>query len=205
MHRGEILDRSFFERDTVSVARLLLGTELVLERASGAISRVRIVETEAYVGPDDRASHAFRGRTRRTEVMFGPAGHAYVYLIYGFHSCLNIVTEDSDMPAAVLIRGAEPISNVDGRTDGPGRLCRALGIDRGFTGQDMTMPPLYVQAACSDASFEINCGPRVGVAYAGEWAARPWRFWIRANPWVSRPPKRSIGLGLSRMERGRWT
>jgi DNA-3-methyladenine glycosylase len=195
MTRGGILDRSFFERDTVSVARQLLGTELVLERACGLTSRVRIVETEAYVGSEDRASHASRGRTRRTEIMFGPAGHAYVYLIYGFYNCLNIVTEMADMPAAVLIRGVEPIANVDGRTDGPGRLCRALGIDRTFTGRDMTVPPMYVQAACSEVSFEIECGPRVGVAYAGEWAARPWRFWIGANPWVSRPPRRSIGLG----------
>ena len=138
MHRGAILDRAFFERDTVRVARLLLGTDLVLERPGGIISRVRIVETEAYVGPDDRASHASRGRTRRTKVMFGPAGHAYVYLVYGFHNCLNIVTECIDTPAAVLIRGAEPVLNVEKRTDGPGRLCLALGIDRGFTGQDMT-------------------------------------------------------------------
>jgi DNA-3-methyladenine glycosylase len=192
---GAVLDRAFFERDTVSVARLLLGTELVFERTDGVTSRVRIVETEAYVGPDDQASHAFRGRTRRTEVMFGPAGHAYVYLIYGFHNCLNIVTECVDTPGAVLIRGAEPVLNVERRTDGPGRLCLALGIDRGFTGQDVTAPPLYLEANSSGVPCEIACGPRVGVAYAGEWATRPWRFWIPDNPWVSRPPKRSIGLG----------
>src|SRR5215212_3480509 len=195
MHRGAILDRAFFERDTVSVARLLLGTQLVLERPDGITSRVRIVETEAYVGPDDRASHASRGRTRRTEVMFGPAGHAYVYLVYGFHNCLNIVTECVDTPAAVLIRAAEPVSNVEKRTDGPGRLCLALGIDRGFTGQDMTAPPLYLETMDSITPFEVASGPRVGVAYAGEWAMRPWRFWIRDNPWVSRPAKQSIGLG----------
>ena len=195
MHRGAILDRAFFERDTVSVARLLLGTQLVLEGPGGITSRVRIVETEAYVGRDDRASHASRGRTRRTEVMFGPAGHAYVYLVYGFHNCLNIVTECIDTPAAVLIRAAEPVLNVEKRTDGPGRLCLALGIDRGFTGQDMTAPPLYVETMDSITPFEVASGPRVGVAYAGEWAMRPWRFWIRDNPWVSRPAKQSIGLG----------
>jgi len=129
--------------------------------------------------------------------MFGAAGHAYVYLIYGFHNCLNIVTEEVDMPAAVLIRGAEPLLNVDRRTDGPGRLCQALEIDRQLTGQDVTMPPLYIEAGHNPESLDIASGPRVGVAYAGEWALRPWRFWIRDNPWVSRPPRRSIGLGDS--------
>jgi len=195
MESGTVLDRAFFERDTVTVAQELLGTVLVFERPAGVTSRVRIVETEAYMGPNDRASHASRGRTRRTEVMFGPAGHAYVFLIYGFHNCLNIVTEEINIPAAVLIRGGEPLQNVEKRTDGPGRLCQALGIDRQFTGHDITMPPLYLQAERDLDPLDIDSGPRVGVAYAGEWATRPWRFWIRDNPWVSRPPRRSIGLG----------
>jgi DNA-3-methyladenine glycosylase len=116
-------------------------------------------------------------------------------LIYGFHNCLNIVTEDVDVPAAVLIRGAEPLENVEHRTDGPGRLCRALGIDRGFTGHDVTTPPLYLEPGVRVPPVEIGIGPRVGVAYAGDWALRPWRFWVRDNPWVSRPPRSSIGLG----------
>jgi DNA-3-methyladenine glycosylase len=195
MQRAAILDRAFYEQDTVTVARQLLGAQLVYERPDGAVSRVRIVETEAYVGPSDLACHAARGRTRRTEIMFGPAGHAYVFLIYGFHNCLNIVTEDVDMPAAVLIRGAEPLESVEYRTDGPGRLCRALGIDRTFTGLDMTTPPLYLEPGVRVPPREIGAGPRVGVSYAGDWALRPWRFWVRDNPWVSRPPKSSIGLG----------
>jgi len=190
-----ILDRAFYEQDTVSVARQLLGTELVYEHPDGLVSKVRIVETEAYVGPSDLACHAARGRTRRTEVMFGPAGHAYVFLIYGFHNCLNVVTEGVDMPAAVLIRGAEPLQNVEHRTDGPGLLCRALGIDRTFTGHDLTTPPLYLTAGVRASPLEIDVGPRVGVAYAGDWAMRPWRFWLRDNRWVSRPPRNSIGLG----------
>src|SRR5574341_979622 len=120
MQCSVVLDRSFDEQDTVSVGRKLLGTEIVVERSGGVTTRVRIVETEAYVGSNDRASHASRGRTRRTEVMFGPAGHAYIFLIYGFHNCLNFVTEYAGFPAAVLIRAAEPLLNVDRRTDGPG-------------------------------------------------------------------------------------
>jgi DNA-3-methyladenine glycosylase len=108
---------------------------------------------------------------------------------------LNVVTEGVDMPAAVLIRGAEPLQNVEHRTDGPGRLCRALGIDRSFTGHDLTTPPLYLTAGVRASALEIDVGPRVGVAYAGDWAMRPWRFWLRDNRWVSRPPRNSIGLG----------
>jgi DNA-3-methyladenine glycosylase len=195
MQCDAILDRAFYQRDTLSVARQLLGADLVYERPDGLISRARIVETEAYVGPTDLACHAARGRTRRTEVMFGPAGHAYVFMIYGFHNCLNIVTEHVGVPAAVLIRGAEPLLNIEHRTDGPGRLCRALGIDRTFTGHDVTTPPLYIEAGRPLALAAVAVGPRVGVAYAGDWALRPWRFWVRDNPWVSRPSRRSIGLG----------
>jgi DNA-3-methyladenine glycosylase len=195
MQCDAILDRAFYEQDTVTVARQLLGAELVFKRPDRAISRARIVETEAYVGPSDLACHAARGRTRRTEVMFGPAGHAYVFLIYGFHNCLNVVTEHVDLPAAVLIRAAEPVLNLEHRTDGPGRLCRAFGIDREFTGHDLTTPPLFLEAGQPLPPTAIAAGPRVGVAYAGDWALRPWRFWVRDNRWVSRPPRRSIGLG----------
>ncbi|MFN0073620.1 MAG: DNA-3-methyladenine glycosylase [Chloroflexota bacterium] len=195
MEWAGILGRDFFERNTLEVAADLLGTELVFERGSGDQARVRIVETEAYMGADDLASHASHGLTRRTSVMFGPAGHAYVYLIYGFHHCLNVVTELTDVPAAVLIRGAEPMSGVSGRTDGPGRLCRGLGIHRDHNGLDLTAPPLYFLAPTGHESLTVSTGPRVGVQYAGEWADRPWRFWIQGNPWVSRPPRRTIGRG----------
>jgi DNA-3-methyladenine glycosylase len=152
----------------------------------------RIVETEAYVGADDRACHASRGRTPRTEVMFGPPGHAYVYLVYGLHHCLNAVTEAEGVPAAVLIRALEPEAGVPGRTDGPGRLCRALGIDRTFDAEDLTAGRLFVEAGdrppgAPGPAGGYRSGPRIGVAYAGEWATRPWRFWLPGNPFVSRP------------------
>lgn len=197
MESGPRLPRSFYERDTVIVAAELLGCEIVFARDK-AVARARIVETEAYVGETDRASHASRGRTARTEVMFGPAGHAYVYLIYGFHNCLNIVTEQNGFPAAVLIRAVEPIEGISGRTDGPGRLCRAFGISREQNRLDMTAPPLFVAPDRGTSAPEVDVGPRVGVGYAGEWATRPWRFWIRGNPHVSRPPRGAIGLGQPR-------
>lgn len=174
----EVLTRAFFQRPTVVVARELIGHTLVRGQR-----RLRIVETEAYVGPEDLASHAAKGRrTARNEAMYGPAGHAYIYLIYGVHHCLNVVTEGTDFPAAVLIRAAEPGAR------GPGVLCRELAITREQNGLDLTNPTSVLR-------FEVGAGPppdvvesaRIGVAYAGEWAARPWRFALNRNPWVSRP------------------
>jgi DNA-3-methyladenine glycosylase len=171
------------------VARDLLGTLLVHELSEGP--RVgRVVETEAYVGSDDLGSHAHRGRTARTWPMFGPPGHAYVYLIYGMHTCLNVVTEAEGYPAAVLLRALEPVADLPGSASGPGRLCRATAIDRRFNGADLTVPPLYFLKDESPVAAErIASGPRVGIDYAGEWAARPWRFWIRDSPAVSRPAR----------------
>lgn len=187
---AEKLPHGFYDRPTVEVAIDLLGRRLVRvldgRRCSG-----RIVETEAYVGPDDRASHASRGRTKRTEVMFGPPGYAYVYLIYGQHDCLNAVTEAAGFPAAVLIRALEPDAGVEGRTDGPGRLCRALQIDRRLDGAALFGDVLFVEAG-SRPSWQatptgpVQRGPRVRVGYAGEWAARPWRFWLAESRWVSK-------------------
>ena len=149
--------RSFYEQPTVKVARQLLGKCLVRNHPDG-ITVGKIVETEAYVGPEDRASHASRGRTARTEIMFGPAGFAYVYLIYGFHHCLNFVTEAADYPAAVLIRAVEPVDGIElmkarrRKTDlrelasGPGKLCQAFAIDRSLNGVDVCAAPLYVRA-----------------------------------------------------------
>jgi DNA-3-methyladenine glycosylase len=172
------LPRAFFDRQTVTVARELLGMTLVRQRGSD-LAVGRIVETEAYVGTDDRACHASRGRTQRTEVMFGPPGIAYVYLIYGMYHCLNVVTEAVDFPAAVLVRAVEPLHGIAERTDGPGRLCRALAIDRALNGHPLDRLPLWI-AAGPRPSEPIVATPRVGVAYAGEWALRPWRF-ILAN------------------------
>ncbi len=188
---GRKLPRAFYARPTTRVARELLGKYLVRRTEGGALIG-RIVETEAYVGPEDRASHAWRGRTSRTAIMFGPPGFAYVYLIYGMHHCLNIVTESEGYPAAVLIRALEPIVPEAARApvipSGPGRVCRYLQIDRSFNGADVCGSVLYVEDRGEKVlPEEILSAPRVGVPYAGPWSEKPWRFFIRGNPFVSRP------------------
>ena len=184
--RAPPLSRDFFDRPTLDVARDLLGMLLVHELPAGP--RVtRIVETEAYVGPEDRGSHARRGRTARTAPMFGPPGHAYVYLIYGVHYCLNVVTEREEYPAAVLLRAAEAVAGLPGPARGPGLLCRLLQIDLKANETDLTAPPLYLAAGTPVEPERIARGPRIGIDYAGEWAARPWRFWVADSPAVSRP------------------
>jgi DNA-3-methyladenine glycosylase len=144
------------------------------------------VETEAYAGLDDRASHASRGRTPRTAIMFGAPGFAYIYLVYGMHHCLNVVVDRCGYPAAVLVRALEPLDGVDLSPSGPGRLCRALSIDRRYNGADLTSGPLFL-APGSRASERVVAARRVGVEYAGEWARKPRRFYLAGNPWVSRP------------------
>jgi DNA-3-methyladenine glycosylase len=186
--RARRLGRGDFAAPTLEVARRLLGCTLVHAPAGGPRRAGRIVETEAYVGADDQASHARFGPTPRAAVMFGPPGHAYVYLVYGMHHCLNVVTEAAGQPAAVLLRALEPVRNVAGPTDGPGRLCRALGVDRGHDGLDLCAPGASLFVEERDAPPLVGSSPRIGVAYAGEWAARPWRFFIPGTPHVSRRP-----------------
>lgn len=143
------------------------------------------METEAYVGTGDRACHASKGRTKRTAVMFGRPGHAYVYLIYGMYHCLNVVTEAEGRAAAVLIRAVEPMADVAGdNASGPGRLCRVFGIDRSHDSLDMTDRPLFITARRGRP--KIATSPRVGVAYAGTWAKKPWRFFDSESTAVSR-------------------
>lgn len=167
------------------VAQELLGKLIV--HVTGGVERVgRIVETEAYLGPHDRAAHSARGFTPRTAVMFGPPGHAYVYLIYGMHHCLNVVTEREGHASAVLIRALEPVSNLSGRASGPGLLCRALAIDRRQNGHDLLSDDLYIAAPARAGHIAIVRRPRVGVEYAGSWARRLLRFYVRGNPFVSR-------------------
>jgi DNA-3-methyladenine glycosylase len=190
------LNRSFYERPALEVARDLLGKVLVRRLNRQNLSG-RIVETEAYVGPHDLACHASKGRTPRTDVMFGPPGYAYVYMIYGFHFCLNAVTEAEGFPAAVLIRAFEPLGNIGvmrrlrdaGReTDiasGPGKLCKALSIDKTLNRADLVGKILWIE----DHGFDprpIHTSPRVGVDYAGEYREKPWRFYTGGNPHVSR-------------------
>lgn len=180
------LPRAFYARKTLTVARELLGLHLVHQYA-GLRQVGRIVETEAYQGPADLAAHSARGRTARTEVMFGPPGHAYVYLIYGFWHCLNVVTAADGIPHAVLIRALEPIEGIADTTHGPGLLCRALRIDRRLTGSDLTGQTLWIErpAVSRYRKPRIVRSTRIGVDYAGDWAKKPWRFFDGDSPYVS--------------------
>jgi DNA-3-methyladenine glycosylase len=191
---------SFYERPTLEVAHDLLGKYL-LQRLGDVTLSARIVEVEAYIGLEDRACHASRGRTARTEVMFGPGGRAYVYMIYGMYFCLNLVTEAAGFPAAVLIRAAEAGEGIPAgvRLDGPGRLCRALGITRGQNGLSVCdeRSGLWIEDR-GGARLGVASGPRVGVGYAGEWAAMPWRFWDADSLFTSRPSRSPRGTAARR-------
>jgi DNA-3-methyladenine glycosylase len=183
--RPEPLGRGFYARDTTTVARELLGKHVT--HVAAGVERVgRIVEVEAYVGPHDRAAHSSKGLTPRTRVMFGPPGHAYVYLIYGMHHCLNVVTEPEGHGAAVLIRALEPVRNLAGRASGPGLLCRALGVDRRLNGADLLGDTLFITDP-EPGEIRIVKRPRIGVDYAGAWARRLLRFYVRGSAHVSRP------------------
>jgi DNA-3-methyladenine glycosylase len=180
------LERAFYDRDTVVVAQDLLGKCLV-HRSEG-IERVgRIVEAEAYLGPHDLAAHSSKGLTGRTRVMFGPPGHAYVYLVYGMHHCMNVVTQAEGTASAVLLRALEPLRNTDGRTGGPGLLCRAMHIDKRLNGHDLTSDDFFVADDGYPERFRIVKRPRIGVEYAGHhWARRLLRFYIHGSRYVSR-------------------
>lgn len=163
-----------------------MGKWLVLNRDGG--SRIgRIVETEAYLGPHDLAAHSARGLTKRTKVMFGPPGHAYVYLIYGMYFCMNVVTEAEGHASAVLLRALEPVQGLEARTQGPGLLSRAMGIDKRLNGHDLLSADFYVAEPGVPMPFRIVKRPRIGVGYAGHWARRLLRFYIRGNAFVSKP------------------
>jgi DNA-3-methyladenine glycosylase len=196
-----VLPKSFYARtDVLAVARDLLGRVLVVpDRRGRRVSGV-IVETEAYRGPEDRASHAYGGRrTARTETMYAAGGTAYVYFVYGMYHQFNVVTNAVDVPHAVLVRALEPLEGIDemrrrrpGRTEvhlasGPGKLCLALGIDKSFDRADLAGPRVWIEKGLVRVPRgSIASGPRVGIDYAGSWARRPWRFWIRDHPCVSR-------------------
>jgi DNA-3-methyladenine glycosylase len=186
------LPRAFYERDTRTVAKELLGKVLV-HRDQGVRRAARIVETEAYHGPDDLASHASKGKTPRAAIMFGPPGVAYVYLIYGTSHCMNVVTGPDGFPSAVLLRAAEPIEGCLHSTRGPGNLCRALAITRPHdNGRDLVGEDLFVEDA-PPPEERIVTGPRVNVHYSGPWAEKHWRYALAGSPWVSRPPPGAPG------------
>ena len=190
------LSRSFYEQNTIDVAKQLLGKYLVRKHPEGGAVG-RIVETEAYVGPQDLACHASKGRTARTEVMFGPAGHAYVYFIYGFYNMLNLVTEAKDYPAAVLIRAVEPVDGIElmkerrqngalrNLASGPGKLCQAFAVDRSLNGADLRGDVLYVEDR-GEPIPKFQATPRIGVDYAGKWKSKPYRFLVRGSGFISK-------------------
>ena len=184
------LQYDFFHRSTLLVAEELLGKYLV--RRIGRRTLIgKIVETEAYNGPLDLACHASRGRTKRTEVLFGEPGTWYIYLIYGMYYCLNIVTEEKDYPAAVLIRALEPIGEFpeNTHTNGPGRLCKALAIDKTLNATSSLLPASRLWIEDHGESVEpdqIARVPRIGVDYSGEYKDKPWRFYITGNRFVSK-------------------
>jgi DNA-3-methyladenine glycosylase len=183
--RGHALPREFYDRNPIEVAHDVLGLWLV--HVSGGVRRIgRIVEVEAYLGPHDLAAHSSRGRTKRTEVMFGPPGHSYVYLVYGMYHCMNLVTEPEGRASAVLLRALEPVSGLAESASGPGRLCRAMRIDLRRNAHDLVSRDLYLRAPPARESFSIARTRRVGVDYAGSWARRLLRFYIKGNRFVSR-------------------
>lgn len=185
------LPRAFYNRPATEVARALLGTVLVHGTTSG-----RIVETEAYLGLEDRAAHSWRGLTPRTRVLFGRPGHAYVYLIYGMYECLNVVAEPEGSPGCVLIRAVEPLEDiprmrqrrpgargVEDLANGPGKLTQALGISRRHNGADFTTGLLTIRPAAGSAKIRIGVSPRIGIRHCADW---PLRFFLEGNLFVSR-------------------
>ena len=198
------LKREFYHRDSIIVAKELLGKILIHEVGGKKLSG-KIVETEAYMGIDDKAAHSYGGRrTPRNEIMYGEAGFSYVFLIYGLHSCFNVVVNEADNPQAVLIRAVEPVDGLDEMsvlrykkqlneltksqiktlTNGPGKLSNALGIDRSCNGADLCGSSLYIEEGRED-SFDITTTKRVGIDYAEEAVDFPWRYYITGNPYIS--------------------
>lgn len=182
------LGRSFYQRDTLEVARELIGHHLVYtDRGRRLVGR--IVETEAYQGPEDLASHSARGhRSPRNEMMFGPPGYSYVYFIYGTWHCLNFVTRERGVPHAVLLRAIEPIAAIDGKTNGPGLLCRSLGLDLRHNGLDLTGDTLFIESPRASEFVEplVQVSPRIGIGDKGEFTLSPWRFFDANSKHVSK-------------------
>lgn len=194
------LPREFYTRRNVfTVARDLLGKLLVVPDEDGRRVSGMIVEVEVYRGPEDRASHAYGGRrTKRTETMYREGGVAYVYFVYGMYYQFNVVCSVPDIPHAILVRAVEPVEGIElmrerrhqhpdhNLTNGPGKLCIALNIDRALNGADLLGDRVWLEELQSISPRRIARGPRIGIDYAEEWIDKPWRFWIRDNPYVSR-------------------
>ncbi len=204
-----VLPPEFYARPTLRVARALLG-KIFVHDGPGGVTAGRIVEVEAYRGPEDRAAHTAGGRrTPRNEVMWGPAGHLYVYFTYGMHHCCNVVTRGAGLPEAVLLRALEPITGVAimrrrrelspdapvaALARGPGNLCRAMAIGRDLDGCDLFSGPVRILDATSLRASRVATSPRIGVAYAGDHALRPWRFFVRDSAAVSTTRRMAGGI-----------
>jgi DNA-3-methyladenine glycosylase len=186
MTRSDRLSLAFYRRPTLEVARDLLGCRLCRRTGRGQLLQGTIVEVEAYDGPTDRASLASRGLTPRNTPMFEVGGIAYVYLIYGVHHCLNVVTGPADYPAAVLLRATEPPKQ-DISATGPGRLTRAYQVDRSLDGSSLCSPELWLEKGDPLPDRQIKSTPRIGVDYAGAWARCRYRFVVAGHPAVSGP------------------
>jgi DNA-3-methyladenine glycosylase len=194
------LPREFYTRSNVlTVARDLLGKLLVVPTIDGQCVSGMIVEVEAYRGPEDRASHAYGGRrTKRTETMYQQGGIAYVYFVYGMYYQFNVVSNVADTPHAILVRALEPVEGIDvmrqrrhshpdhNLTNGPGKLCLAMGIDRELDKADLLGDRVWLEEFRNLRPGQIAKGPRIGIDYAEEWIEKPWRFWIKKNSYVSR-------------------
>ena len=199
------LSREFYNRDTVLVAKELLGKVLVTKEMD-AVCKGKIVEVEAYMGPEDKAAHSYGGRrTKRVEVMYGEPGFAYVFIIYGLHYCMNTVTREKGVPQAVLIRALEPIKGLDmmsnrrfkknydkltkkekiNLTNGPAKLCSAMNIDKSLNAEDLCGETIYIEEGGKE-NFDTGVSKRIGVEYAGEAKDYPWRFFIEGNAYVSK-------------------
>lgn len=201
------LQRDFYNRPTLDVAEQLLGKNLV-HNINGEKLTGKIVEVEAYIGAIDKAAHSYNyRRTKRTETMFGPPGHAYVYIIYGMYNCMNVVTQEEGEPAGVLIRAVEPIENMDtialnrfqkpmaeltkqqrtNLTNGPGKLCMAMNINKKVNNSmDLCGDTLWIEEGNKGNNFEIVKTTRINIDYAEEAVHFPWRFYIKDNPYVSK-------------------
>ncbi len=197
---GARVPREFYTRANVlTVARELLGKTLVVPDKNGKRISGRIVECEAYRGPQDRAAHSYGGRrTKRTETMYQVGGTVYVFFVYGMYYQFNVVTNDIDHPHAILIRALEPVEGIEimrrrrhgqpdhNLTNGPGKLCLAMGIDRALDGADLLGNKVWLEDAPAIPRSRVATGPRIGIDYAEEWADKPWRFWIKGNLYVSK-------------------
>ena len=194
------LSRAFYTRsDTLEIAQDLLGKILVVPTAGGERVSGIIVETEAYLGAEDKAAHSYNNRrTKRTETMFAVGGTVYIFFIYGMYFQFNIVVGEIDTPHAILIRAVAPFENIEimrerrgkmkdtNLTSGPGKLCIALDIDRRFNNADLTGNEIWLETGEKFSTEMIACGKRIGIEYAEEYAEKPWRFWVKDNPFVSK-------------------